>query len=443
MTGGRSASLRASVIGLSLLLAFGACGRSTQGRDASSASVDAETAAQLSSLGYVEWVKGADDLSRVGVVKHDPRAVAGLTLYKSRPAPAAQLIDLDGKVVHTWNEPRLEITDWKSLLAFFYQRGGPVCWDQIELLPDGSLLAIVKYRHLEKVDWHSKLLWRTPVPAHHDLDVAPDGRILTLTQRMGKLQTADGPVAIVDNGIAILSPDGELLREISLASLLGDRVPRKRVDAIRAAERRGKLSETAMLNLRDVFHSNAIEILRRDVPSLGKAGQVLISVRELNLLAVVDLERREVVWEWGPGELQGQHHSSILPNGHIALFDNGVSRGYSRIVEMDPATRQVVWQYRASPPKAFFSKRRGGAQWLPGDHFLITQSNRGRAFEIDREGHVLWDFLNPDIDPIEHQRGSIYRVERILPDRLASLPLGADPASEVAAEPEAQASGVR
>ena len=433
------ASLRRGVIGISLVLALGACDRSKPGTHASSSAVDADTASKLAALGYVEWVQGKDDLSRVGVVNHDPHAASGLTLYKSRPAPAAHLIDLDGNVVHTWKEPRLEITDWESLVAFFYQRGGSVCWDHIELLPDGALLGIVKYRDLEKIDWSSKLLWRTRIPAHHDIDVAPDGRILTLTQRMGKLATGDGSVSIVDNGIAILSPDGKLLREISLASLVGRRVPRKRIDAIRAAAKSGKLSGTAMLNLRDVFHSNAIELLQRDVPSLGKAGQVLLSVRELDLVAIVDLDREEIVWEWGPGEIQRQHHPSILPDGHIVLFDNGVFRHYSRIVEMDPASRQVVWEYRGSPPKAFFSRRRGGVQWLPGDHFLVTYSSRGRAFEIDRKGKVLWEFLNPDIDPLEHQRGAIYRVERLTPERAAALPLGATPAPELAARSAAPA----
>jgi hypothetical protein len=433
MAGRTGSTLRTTVVGMGLVLAFAGCGRGASGADASSGKVDAETASRLQALGYVEWVEGKDDLSQVGVVKHDPRAARGLTFYKSRPAPEAHLIDLDGRVIHTWRQPRLEITDWESFLAFFYPRGGTVCWDHIELLPDGAVLGIVKYRDLEKVDWNSKLLWRTPIPAHHDLDVAPDGRILTLTQRMGTLSTAEGPLAIVDNGIAILSPEGKLLREISLASLFGQRVPRKRIDAIRAAERRGKRSANAMLKLQDVFHSNAIEVLRRDTPSLGTAGQVLISVRELDLVAVVDLDREQVVWEWGPGELQRQHHPSILPNGHIVVFDNGIFRRYSRIVEMDPVTRKVVWEYHASPPQSFFSRRRGGVEWLPGDHFLVTYSSRGRAFEIDRQGHVLWEFLNPDIDPFERQRGAIYRVDRLTPARVATLPLGQRVAPEVTA----------
>ncbi len=437
MAGRVGTRLRTSVVGTGLLLALVGCGRGRSGAQVSAASVDVETASKLQALGYVDWAEGKDDLSRIGVVKHDARAASGLTFYKSWPEPEAHLIDLDGRVIHTWRQPRLQITDWDSFLAFFHLHGGDVCWNHVELLPDGSVIGIVNSREIEKIDWNSKLVWRTLIPAHHDLDVMPDGRILTLTQRMGQLATSDGPLSIVDNGIVILSADGKLLREIPLTSLLGQRVPRERIDAIRAAERSGKLTATRMLKLRDVFHSNAIEVLRRDVPHLGTAGQVLLSVRELDLVAIVDLDREQVVWEWGPGELQRQHHPSVLPNGHIVVFDNGFFRHYSRIVELDPATRTVVWEYHASPPTAFFSPREGGVEWLPGDHFLATYSSRGRAFEIDRQGNVLWEFLNPDIDPSEHERGAIYRVDRLTPDRVATLPLGVRRPSSMAARVEA------
>ena len=173
-------------------------------------------------------------------------------------------------------------------------------------------------------------------------------------------------------------------------SILADRIPSERVAAIRAGESgETEVSAKKLLDLRDVFHANSVEILRRQVPGLGKAGDALISIRELDLVAVFDFDRLALGWEWGPGEIQRQHQPSLLPNGNVLIFDNGALRGYSRIVEVEPVSGEVVWQYVGSPPEAFFTKTRGGVQWLPGERFLVAESNSGRAFEIDRQGRIL------------------------------------------------------
>jgi hypothetical protein len=193
---------------------------------------DSNVLARLQSLGYGDSVGRPDQLSRVGVVHHDPRAHDGLTLYKSRVSTQAHLIDLDGKILHTWTQPPPDIADWASFVASFVRSSKKTAWNHIKLLPGGALLGIVENRYIEKIDWDSKLVWRTPLMAHHDFDVAPDGRILALTQRFANEQSAAG---IVDNGIAVLSADGEILREHSLSPLLLDRVDPARLESLRAA----------------------------------------------------------------------------------------------------------------------------------------------------------------------------------------------------------------
>ena len=34
------------------------------------------------------------------------------------------------------------------------------------------------------------------------------------------------------------------------------------------------------------------------------------------------------------------------------------------------------------------------SQWLPNGNLLITESMRGRAFEIDQHGEIVWDYFN-------------------------------------------------
>ena len=47
------------------------------------------------------------------------------------------------------------------------------------------------------------------------------------------------------------------------------------------------------------------------------------------------------------------------------------------------------------PPDAFFTLFCGGAQRLSGGTTLITESCRGRAFEVTRDGEVVWEYVNP------------------------------------------------
>jgi hypothetical protein len=95
------------------------------------------------------------------------------------------------------------------------------------------------------------------------------------------------------------------------------------------------------------------------------------------------------------------------------LFDNGDERGYSRIIELDPRTKEIVWQYKADPPEDFFSDSRGSCQRLPNDNILITESTKGRVFEITRSGEIVWEFYVPEIDESTKARKTIYRVVRI------------------------------
>ena len=60
------------------------------------------------------------------------------------------------------------------------------------------------------------------------------------------------------------------------------------------------------------------------------------------------------------------HHLSPAPS-HIpgqGLLDNGSHRrvlSHSRVIEVDPSTGEIVWQYRGLPMVSFFTHFTGGA----------------------------------------------------------------------------------
>jgi len=36
----------------------------------------------------------------------------------------------------------------------------------------------------------------------------------------------------------------------------------------------------------------------------------------------------------------------------------------------------------------------GKHEWLPNGNLLITEARKGRAFEIDPQGNIVWEFVN-------------------------------------------------
>ncbi|MEA1929147.1 MAG: arylsulfotransferase family protein, partial [Candidatus Auribacterota bacterium] len=148
---------------------------------------------------------------------------------------------------------------------------------------------------------------------------------------------------------------------------------------------------------------------RRD--SRFAAGNLLICLRHAALVLILNPETREIVWSWGPGILDWPHMPTMLDNGNILIYDNGAHRTYSRILEIDPVEKRIVWEYQADPPEKFYSRTRGSNQRLPNGNTLICESERGRVFEITPTGEVVWEFYNPDIR--DGHRRLIYRMTRV------------------------------
>ena len=101
----------------------------------------------------------------------------------------------------------------------------------------------------------------------------------------------------------------------------------------------------------------------------------------------------------------------ITPSGNILLFDNGLGKNRSRAVELDPLTMEVVWQYVADPPTAFYTPTKGSIQRLPNGNTLLAESDRGRAFEVTPAGEIVWEFVCPHLTS-PHERATIVRMKR-------------------------------
>jgi outer membrane protein assembly factor BamB len=307
-------------------------------------------------------------------VRKESKCHDGYTLYSSRFTERAHLIDMAGREVHRWS----------------YEQGQT--WHYAEMLPDGHLVAIIKEDEgrfpglIFELDRESRLVWRAEVAAHHDFDRLTTGNTLVVCREYvenGKIR----PGTLKSDCILEITPNSEVAWEWH---------------ADRHAEEMAELVPVELpAEHRDWAHTNTVEALpdgpagRRD--ERFRAGNVLFSCRHTDTIGVIDKATGRLVWAWGPGVLDRQHMPTMLPSGNLLVFDNGSRRGYSRVVELDPVSERITWEYRASPPEDFFTTSRGANERLANGNTFITESNTGRLFEVTAEGELVWEFINPDL----------------------------------------------
>jgi hypothetical protein len=358
-------------------------------------------ARKLLSLGYAAGSRSPP--AATGVTHHDP-GLSGreLMFYVSGHAPEALLITREGAVLHRWRCDYRDAaaTDPSAFLppGKFNATG---CWRRARLFPNGDILAVFEGHGLVKLDKDSRLLWAYPGHCHHDLHVDEDGRIWVLTHETELApRFSDDEPALLDY-FTVLSPQGKFERRISLLAALESS---PYADLLERAPAGG-----------DVFHTNTLERLDGSLAHLSpifRRGNVLTSIRELDTVAILDPERETIVWALA-GPWVKQHQPTLLPNGRILLYDNLGQHGRSRVVEVDPLTRELAWIYADGPGSPLFSATCGAAQRLPGGNTLIIESDNGRALEVTPDGRIAWEFRNP------YRAGKHRELIAAIPDMVA------------------------
>ena len=356
----------------------------------------------LSGLGYVDGMVD-ENVSKSGVEKHDrQKASPGLNFYSSRNQTRAQLMDMEGKVVHVWD----------------VQQDG--AWQHVTLLPDGDIVVLIKNKRIFRADKNSKVQWTYKGRVHHDLWVTEDDHVFSLARRQIENSKYHPKVPVVEDYVVELSPKGEELSQLSVlkviekspyAFLLNDGKALSALEVHRANPR--KKEEF------DILHTNHIEVIdgkhESKHPALRK-GNFLVSPRNTHTIMIMNPETEAIEWLWGTTKLIYPHHPTLTPDGNVMVFNNGSNTTGSQIVEVDPSTNEIVWTY--GPNDDFFSNTRGSNQRLPNGNTLITESDPGYVFEVTKEGDVVWRFLNPHVRKSEKLRMAIWRVTRFTRDEL-------------------------
>ncbi len=300
-------------------------------------------------------------------------------------------------------------------------------WWRVRMFPNGDLIAncagigdTPNGYGLVKVDKDSKLIWQFSDCAHHDFDIDEKGKIYALVHSIRDNLVKAAPhlrAPLLEDYVVLLSPDGEELQRISIFDAFARSNFRDYLEAMRS-DKKG-----------DHTHANTIDVISKEFAKKHRfcsEGDVMISLRNPGVIAIMNLKRKKIVWA-GKGTWERQHDSDPLANGNLMLFDNRGNQGRggkSRVLEWNPITGAIEWSYSGTDKTPLESLTRGSQQLLPNGNILITESNNGRILEVTRDQKIVWEYCNPSRSGDENNRiAVIFNAERYDPQKLTFLDL--------------------
>lgn len=349
---------------------------------------------------------------------------AGVNLVTSVVADnrlSARIMDMNGKTLHEWpvdwfdiwGEGARHVPDAKRPKS----RPGTHIHGAV-VTPDGGLVFNFEELGLVRLDRTGNVVWRLPYQTHHSVHVDDNGHFWVCGLKRRDTRVPEYPnyaPPFSEYTVLEVDPDGAIVREISVFDLFVRNDLRGLLYLSTLAKRITEVSG-------DTLHLNDVETFPRSMePGIFDAGDVMISLRNINTVVVFQPETLKIKWVC-VGAFVRQHDPDFLDGNTISVFDNNntgtrETGATSRIVTISARTGQQTVAFEGSDSTPFFTDIMGKHQWLPDGRLLITESAGGRAFEVDANGTVIWEFVNV-LSPT--QIGIVQEVTR-LPPSLAGL----------------------
>jgi hypothetical protein len=334
--------------------------------------------AMLRSLPYVDF--SPDSTEHEGIILwNQEQSYSGYNFYCERKSGHVYLLEMNGDTCWHWQ----------------YTSYGASGSDHAELLPDGGIMVIRKLVDVQRLDKHSNVLWKRKMKAHHDITKAPDGTFYTIIKENHKHRGVNMNFDVILH----LAADGQEIDRWSTHEHLGeikanfntesffDTWLNEKLVSFRDSVEAKKQTLSASRRVdNDYFHINSIEMWNDNA--------LLVCFRNVNQIAVIDRNDWTIYWTWGESELEWPHHATKLYNSYIVVFDNGIKRKCSRVIEVN-SWDDIRWQYPEELTRDFFSQARGAAQRLPNGNTLITESDKGHVIEVTTGGEIVWEWINP------------------------------------------------
>ena len=244
----------------------------------------------------------------------------GYTLITSmwQDTSGLKLIDMNGKEIYKWlvsynsifpipDSSEDNITDWDVDVH------GSVIY------PNGDIVFNFNGRGLVKIDKKSNVIWKLKDDYHHSVYMDDNGFLWvpgrkTHNDIVTNFLLLNPPY--YEDFICKISPEGEILEKLSLIEVFYN----SGMESILFAD--GSFATGKKAN--DITHLNDIDILNSNIAKnfpLFKSGDIMLSMRHLNLIIIIDHETKKIKWSMIGPHIR-QHDPDFTDDGNIIVFDN-------------------------------------------------------------------------------------------------------------------------
>lgn len=330
-----------------------------------------------------------------------------------------------------------------SYLCKIYDKDGIMIEHKINYVfcdyaPNGRVLAANPYSgNVALLDSKDNVIWSSKEFIHHDIKFTPDHK-----HWIGLLSEL-----IEINGQRIRS-DCAIKRDINNNSVgewcLANHI--EELEKLGLKQKAGYVFNNFLGQKfnQELSHANSIYEIPDNPNALKnkafeKGNYIVNFFGQSHLLAILNHDLTELLWFENLANfiLEGiayradLHDVQVLPNGNILVFFNQlipkalaplkpefatlfqinlgmfhfppvtISRDYSQIIEYDPITRKIIWQYSDNPKHNFYSNTNGTVSKFKNS-FVYSTTNKsagGRYIQATLNGKKIWSFTPPEKHP--------------------------------------------
>lgn len=382
-------------------------------------------------------VRAEPSIFPTGVTRYDPtRAYNSFILFRGAD-DVTHLIDMNGNEVHRWDYPGFPsgIID----PALTGGKRGHVLVELSTMKQDDpamfkGLPFIYRNKSIGELDWSGKVVWQWGSNApggaaqqHHDWARLPNGNTLVLSVVVHPLPGFTLS-KLVDEAIYEVTSNGD----IAWRWIAGDHLDEfgwtpQELALVRASKQINYLTFNDMKPVGQNHWFDAGD-------ARFNPDNIIVGSRAANFVAIIDKKTGKIVWRLGPDyppakpgprklpapvdQISGQHDPQIIPKGlpgagNLLLLDDQGEAGYppaplgfgpargSRVLEIDPVKKQIVWEYGATDSGqagwTFDTSFIGDVRRLPNGNTFIDEGMNGRFFQVTPAGEIVWEYVSPDL----------------------------------------------
>ncbi|MFC1997865.1 arylsulfotransferase family protein [Chloroflexota bacterium] len=312
---------------------------------------------------------------------------------------SVSVIDMDGQTIHEWDIDWFDIWPDPTHIPKDDRRlpkGRPGTHVHgVVLLENGDIIFNFDFLGMVRLDVCGKVIWRLEYRTHHSIykdeynNLWVPGQI-NHTEPLPDLPNFKPP--FIEPTVIKVNLEGEILEEISIIDLFQENGLQGLLYMPSIANRNTAVSG-------DTLHLNDVETFPSFMEDgIFKAGDIMVSLRNIHAIVIFS-ETDLKIKHMSIGEFVRQHDPDFIDGYTISVLDNNLiapeDYGHqSRIIIKSFLNDQSYAYFSGNEAVAFYTEVMGNHEWLPNGNLLITESDKGRAFEIDQQGNIVWEFVN-------------------------------------------------